>query len=146
MAKVSVGGASMLTRKLLEQCINDYHWMLRVVVENTSDMHAEVKTVVYGIDAAMPRVVGISDPIANEVARKERHYKKIQDYKSKILIVQERINKVTEPREEQILYWLLEGKSARWIASQMNLSHPTIKNIKDDIILQMLSQTKTGGS
>jgi len=52
--------------------------------------------------------------------------------------VQERIDKVHTPREIEVLFWLLEGSSMRWIAQHMALSATSIGRIKDNIVNQMM--------
>ncbi|WP_442852705.1 LuxR C-terminal-related transcriptional regulator [Bacillus sp. J33] len=40
---------------------------------------------------------------------------------------------ISDDREIEVLHWLLEGKSNRWIAMHMGLSHSHIGRIKDSI-------------
>ena len=88
----------------------------------------------------MPRAAGsTSDPILSEVNRRAVHLKRIKDYEYKIVEVQKRIEKVTTDREAEVLFWLLEGKSMRWVGKHMALSHVTISNIKENIVKQMLA-------
>lgn len=49
------------------------------------------------------------------------------------------IDKVKGVREIQVLDWMLDGKSMRWIAKSMGLSHTHIQNIKDSIVKQMIN-------
>jgi DNA-binding NarL/FixJ family response regulator len=44
---------------------------------------------------------------------------------------------ITEDREIEVLHWLLKGKSYRWIAMHMGLSHSHIGRIKDSIVKKM---------
>ncbi len=74
----------------------------------------------------------------SEVARRSKHVKRIKEYEYKITAVQERIDKVHTPREIEVLFWLLEGSSMRWIAQHMALSATSIGRIKDNIVNQMM--------
>ncbi|MFJ5766789.1 LuxR C-terminal-related transcriptional regulator [Lysinibacillus sp. NPDC093210] len=53
--------------------------------------------------------------------------------------VQYLIEKVDGDREVQVLNWMLDGKSQRWIGQHMALSATSIKRIKDNIVKQMIA-------
>lgn len=129
-----------MTKEEMEQLLKDYHWMINsvtVIREGMNDV-SEGLTARYGLDAAMPKKNGShSDPIYREFTRRDRRWKKIHDYERKIQIVQERIPLITEDREIEVLHWLLEGKSLRWIGRHMGISDRHIGRIKDSIIHKM---------
>lgn len=133
--------AKSVNKHLLDQWIKDYHWMVNTVKKMRNDLTVVgAKTAQYGIEATMPRAAGsTSDPILSEVNRRAVHLKRIKDYEYKIVEVQKRIEKVTTDREAEVLFWLLEGKSMRWVGKHMALSHVTISNIKENIVYQMLA-------
>lgn len=129
-----------LNKELLEQWIKDYHWMVNTVKEiRISFDIIGAKTAKYGIEATLPKVVGNSDPILSEVNRRENHMKRIKEYEYKIMEVQNRVSRINSDRESEILFWLLEGKSLRWIGERMCLSTSTIYRLKENIILLMLN-------
>ncbi|MFJ5566534.1 hypothetical protein [Lysinibacillus xylanilyticus] len=66
-----------------------------------------------------------------------RYPKRVAEYERKLLEVQMLIDKVSGEREIQVLNWMLDGRSKRWIGQNMGLSHTHIKNIKDQIVEQM---------
>lgn len=132
----------MMTEKQLEQLLKDYHWMInsvKVMREGLNDI-GEGMTAQYGLQAAMPKASGNpSDPIYREFERRDKRWKKINDYEIKINSIQERINSISIDREVEVLHWLLEGKSMRWVGRHMELSHTNIQRIKDTVIRKMLS-------
>ncbi|WP_369354210.1 LuxR C-terminal-related transcriptional regulator [Lysinibacillus capsici] len=48
------------------------------------------------------------------------------------------MERVNGDREVQVLNWMLDGKSQRWIGQHMALSVTSIKRIKDNIVNQMM--------
>ena len=126
-----------MTEKQIEQLLKDYHWMINSVAmmrEGLKDIGGGL-TAQYGLEAAMPKASGNhSDPIYQEVNRREKRWKKISDYECKIQTVQDKIHLISIDREIEVLHWLLEGKSMRWIGLHMGLSHTNIQNIKTRIV------------
>ncbi|TKI50698.1 helix-turn-helix domain-containing protein [Lysinibacillus tabacifolii] len=120
--------------------ITDYHWMVNAIKEMREEMVIGAKTAQYGIEASLPKAVGgIGDPIMQEAIRRSKNNKRVADYEKKILEVQKLLEKVTGDREIQVLNWMLDGKSKRWIAKKMELSHTQIQNIKENILIKMLA-------
>lgn len=133
-------GEGQITKEKLDQWIKDYRWMINTVEQLQMEYRYNgAKITQYGIEATLPKASGqTSDVVFTEVVRRNKHLKRINEYIFKIKEVQKRVDKVTEPREAEVLYWLLEGKSMRWIGQHMALSHVSIKNIKESIIESML--------
>ncbi len=129
-----------MNRAEIEKILKDYHWMInsiKIMRESLRDA-GEGLTAQYGLEAVMPKAQGTtSDPIYKEVVRRGKRWKKIEEYEKKIMAFQELFYKVYEERECEVLYWLLEGKSYRWIADHMSLSHSHIRRIKENIVNQM---------
>ncbi|MEK3935945.1 DNA-binding response regulator [Sporosarcina sp. FSL W7-1349] len=129
-----------MTEKQIEQLLKDYHWMInsvKIMREGLNDI-GDGLTAQYGLDAAMPKASGNhSDPIYREFTRREKRWKKIVDYERKIKVVQERMHVITIDREVEVLHWLLEGKSMRWIGLHMGLSDRHIGRIKDTVVRKM---------
>ncbi|MFJ7663934.1 helix-turn-helix transcriptional regulator [Lysinibacillus sp. NPDC097162] len=129
-----------ITPDTLDSIIKDYHWMVNAIKEMRTEMIVGVKTAQYGIDATLPKAAGgVGDPIMQEVIRRSKNIKRVEEYEKKILEVQKLIEKVTGDREVQVLNWMLDGKSKRWIATSMGLSHTHIQNIKENILIKMLA-------
>lgn len=130
----------VITPDTLDSIIRDYHWMVNAIKKMREEMVIGAKTAQYGIEATLPRAAGsVRDPIQFELNRRFRHLRRIKDYEHKILEVQQRLDKVVNCRDAEILFWLLEGKSMRWIGKHMNLSHTNIQLIRKNIIRNMIS-------
>lgn len=133
-------GEGQITKEKLDQWIKDYRWMINTVEQLQMEYRYNgAKIAQYGIEATLPKASGqTSDVVFTEVVRRNKHLKRINEYIRKIQEVQKRIDKITEPREAEVLFWLLDGKSLRWIGLHMGLSHVTIRKIKDSILENML--------
>lgn len=135
-------GKGQITKEKLDQWIKDYRWMINTVEELQSELDFKgAKIAQYGVEATLPKASGqTSDVVFAEVVRRNKHLKRINEYIFKIQEVQKRVDKVKEPREAEVLFWLLEGKSMRWIGKHMELSHTNIQNIREVILERMLNE------
>lgn len=126
--------------KQIESILKDYHWMMnsiKILRDSMKDA-GEGLTAQYGDAAGMPKAQGTtSDPVYRENVRRERRYSVIHKYEAKISVIQDRMHLITDDREIEVLHWLLEGKSYRWIAMHMGLSHSHIGRIKDSIVMKL---------
>ncbi|MBU8768690.1 DNA-binding response regulator [Cytobacillus oceanisediminis] len=110
---------------------------IKVLRDSMKDA-GEGLTAQYGNEAGMPKAQGTtSDPVYRECVRREKRFSVIHKYEAKISVIQDRIHLITDAREIEVLHWLLEGKSYRWIAMHMGLSHTQIGRIKDSIVKKM---------
>ncbi|WP_231630225.1 hypothetical protein [Lysinibacillus sp. ZYM-1] len=66
-----------------------------------------------------------------EAIRRSKNIKRVAKYERKLLNVQMHVERVTGDREVQVLNWMLDGKSQRWIGQHMAFSANSIKRIKD---------------
>ncbi|PAD67015.1 hypothetical protein CHH83_20830 [Bacillus sp. 7586-K] len=133
-----------MNRKDIENILKDYHWMINSIkILNDSMKDAgEGLTAQYGDAAGMPKAQGTTgDPIYREIVRREKRYKVINRYKAKISVIQDRLHLIETDRELEVLHWLLEGKSYRWIGAHMGLSFSHIKRIRDSIVEQLSEET-----
>ncbi|MGE8037878.1 LuxR C-terminal-related transcriptional regulator [Lysinibacillus sp. NPDC093692] len=129
-----------ITPDALDSMITDYHWMVNAIKEMRAEMVIGAKTAQYGIEATLPKAAGgVGDPIMQEAIRRSKNIKRVAEYEKKLLEVQFLVDLVTGDREMQVLNWMLDGKSKRWIATNMGLSHTHIQNIKDSIVKQMVN-------
>lgn len=130
----------------IESLLKDYHWKLhsvRIMRESVGEVNSNL-TAQYGLEAAMPKAKSNpSDPILKEVERRDKRWKKVSAYERDIQFVQARISLVTDERESEVLHWLLEGKSMRWIGLHMGLSDKHIGRIKDRIVSHMSHMSDT---
>jgi hypothetical protein len=135
-----------LEKKEIENILKDYHWMMNSIKlerESLKDIDGNF-TAKYGIEASLPKAIGNnSDPIFKETLRREKRWGKIVKYENKVRLIQDRIHCVINEREHEVLHWLLEGKSLRWISDHMGLSPTHIHRIKNSIIEKMEQREQT---
>lgn len=74
-----------------------------------------------------------------DAIRRSKNIKRVTEYEKKLLEVQMLLENFTGDREVQVLNWMLDGKSQRWIGQHMALSATSIKRIKDSIVKQMMA-------
>jgi DNA-binding NarL/FixJ family response regulator len=120
--------------------LRDYHWLINSIKVMRESMAAAGERIVrtYDIDSDMPKAQGgTSDPVFQEIVRREKRWKNIYEYEVKVKVIQERIHLITDERELEVLHLLLDGKSYSWIARHMGLSDRHIRRIKDSIAEQM---------
>lgn len=133
-----------MMKKEIEQILKDYHWMINSIkiMRDSLKYAGEGITAQYGDESAMPKAKGTTgDPIYREYLRREKRWNKIKQYEQKVNVIQERIYLISDERELEVLHWLLEGKSYRWIGNHMGLSFSHIKRIRDSIVERMSKET-----
>lgn len=137
---MSYSEGDLMNKKEIENILKDYHWMInsiKILRDSMKDA-GEGLTAQYGIEATLPKPQGItSDPVYKETVRREKRYSKIAQYEEKVQVIQDRMYLIINERENEVLHWLLEGKSYRWIALHMGLSHSHIRRLKESIVDQL---------
>lgn len=130
-----------MMKKEIEQILKDYHWMInsiKIMRKSLQEAGEERLTAQYGDESALPKPKGTtSDPVYREILRREKRWRKIEQYERKVKMVQDRIHVIQDEREFEVLHWLLDGKSYSWIARHMGLSERHIRRLKDSIVEQM---------
>ncbi|MEC1373398.1 DNA-binding response regulator [Heyndrickxia oleronia] len=133
-----------MNKKEIENILKDYHWMINSIKELRKSLQSagEGLTAQYGVEATLPKPQGITgDPIYRELIRREKRHVVINKYKKKISVIQDRLYLIKDDRELEVLHWLLEGKSYRWIGMHMGLSFSHIKRIRDSIVDKLADET-----
>jgi len=135
-------GQINLNRYQLDRAIKRYHSNLCKYMRMKDEVNSispAVSTAQYGIEATLPKAVGAnSDPIYQHVAMKKRREEEVESVKNELLLVQGLIYKVKGEKENDVLYWLLEGMSLRWIGSKLNISHTSVQRIRERILDLMM--------
>lgn len=135
-----------MNKQEIEQALRDYHWMLnsiKIMRESLKDAGDNV-TSQYGIEASLPKGKGkVSDPIYSEVVRRSKYWRSVHGYEKKVSLIQKRIHLIQDDKEKEVLHWILEGKSYRWISRHMKLSETHVRRIKDSIVTQMSQTSQT---
>jgi DNA-directed RNA polymerase specialized sigma subunit len=133
-----------MKKEQIANILKDYHWMLKsisVLNESLADAGGGI-TSQYGVESGLPKPHRTnSDPVYKELLRREKRYRVIDKYKSRISIIQDRLHLIEDEREIEVLHWLLEGKSYRWIGRHMGLSFSHIKRLRDSIVCQLASES-----
>lgn len=127
----------MVKKSEIENILKDYNWMINSIkiMRKSLEQAGEGLTAQYGIESSLPKPQGTnSDPIYREVVRRSKRWDKIRQYEEKVRVIQSRIHLVNDEREYEVLHWLLEGKSMRWIGLHMGLSNTHIHRIKNAIV------------
>lgn len=133
-----------MQRKEIELILKDYHWMINSIkiMRKSLEQAGEGLTAQYGLESSLPKPKGqTGDPIYSEVVRRSRRWEKIRHYENEVRKIQSRIHIITDEREYEVLHWLLEGKSMRWIGMHMGLSTSHIHRIKNDIVDKLANGT-----
>lgn len=128
------------TTKEIEGILKDYQWMLNTVKTMREELEETDGAAIaqYGIESVIPKGKGdTGDVVFSEVLRRNKQWERIEAYEERIRFVQDNLHRVTDLRESEVLYWLLEGKSNAWIANHMMLSHTHIKRMIRSIAEQM---------
>lgn len=136
-----------MNRHQIEQLLKDYYWKMNSIKEMRKDLNEQPMssnglTSQYGDDSDMPKPQGgNSDPVYKEYIRRQKQWKNVYRYEVDIQRLQDIIYVIEDEREEEVLHWLLNGKSYRWIGKHMGLSFSHIKRIRDSIVEQLSDGT-----
>ena len=108
---------------------------IKIMRKSLQEGGEERITAQYGDESALPKPKGTtSDPVYRELLRREKRWRKIEEYERKVKMIQDRIHVIQDEREFEVLNWLLDGKSYRWIGHHMGLSFSHIRRIRDSIV------------
>jgi uncharacterized protein YerC len=136
-----------MNKKEIENILKDYHWMINSIkiLRDSMKSAGEGGLTAKWEDSDMPRAQGgTSDPVFREAVRREKRWNKVKQYEDKVKIIQDRLIAITDDREFEVLHWLLEGKSYRWIGMHMGLSFSHIKRIRDSIVNKLAGDETNG--
>lgn len=142
-----IRGGKMTSRKEIENILKDYHWMInsiKIMQEHLDDSIGEGLVAQGGIESTLPKPQGVTgDPVYREYIRREKHWKRIEEYTKKVKVIQERIHVITDEREIEVLHWLLEGNGYSWISRHMGLSVTHTRRLRDSIVNKMANTVDT---
>jgi Bacterial regulatory proteins, luxR family. len=130
----------MMNKKEIAKILRDYHWMINEIARQRKMMLEVNQSITgqYGIDGSMPHGKGeTSDPVAQEVIRREKKSKWIERLERQVLYIQRRIHLITDEREKAVLECLLDGMSIIQISYHMGLSRRHVQRLRDDIVDKM---------
>jgi DNA-directed RNA polymerase specialized sigma subunit len=131
-----------MDKKEIERLLKDYYWKINSIKEFNNYFTSNGLVAQYGIESSLPKPRGTtSDPVNREMERRQKRRRTIAQYELDVAIIQDRMNVITDEREIEVLNWLLDGKSYRWIGNHMGLSFSHIKRIRDSIVEQLANET-----
>lgn len=135
-------GQINLNRYQLDRAIKRYHENMCKYMrlrEEVDSLTPAASIGQYGVEATLPKAVGAnSDPIFQHIFMKKRREEELELVKNELLLVQGLIYKVKDGKEKEVLYWLLEGMSFRWIGAKINMSHTSVQRVRERILDSML--------
>lgn len=134
-----LGRGGKMNKREIEQALRDYKWMINEIKRQRELLsHIGGKVVAQGgIESAMPKAQGkTSDPVAQEVIRRDKNNRWLIKLENKVLFIQKRIPIIEDEREKAVLNCMLDGLSMKAIGQHMGLSRSHIYNIKESIIEQ----------
>ena len=132
-----------MDKREIEQALRDYHWMVKEIarLRDILDYAGEGITRQYGVESGQPKPKGsVGDPVYMEVVRREKQWKRLEKLENKVRLIQERIDVITDEREQTVLDCTLDGMSVTAISRHMGLSRKHIQRIKDDIVARMVEK------
>lgn len=133
-------GLDSMNEKQIEQALRDYNWMINEI-KRQRELLSHIGTNVVaqgGIESTMPKAQGeTSDPVAQEVIRRDKNNDWLNKLESKVLYIQKRMCIIQDEREKVILECLLDGLSMSAIGRHVGLSERHIRRIKDTIVSKM---------
>lgn len=132
-----------MNKKEIHDAIFNYHWMIRLLINKRDEMTGSSNSLVakYGVEAATTGVKeNVSDPIFQEFLRIERYEKNTERIRRKVTMIQKHSKSITNLKEQLILDKLLDGKSMREIASELDMSLGAV-NRKKNIIVNKIYQS-----
>lgn len=132
-----------MNKKEIHDAIFNYHWMIRLLINKRDEMTGSSNSLVakYGVEAATAGVKeNVSDPIFQEFLRIERYEKNTERIRRKVTMIQKHSKSITNLKEQLILDKLLDGKSMREIASELDMSLGAV-NRKKNIIVNKIYQS-----
>jgi len=126
-----------MNEKKIEQALRDYNWMINEI-KRQRDLLSHVGGNVVaqgGIESSMPKAQGeTSDPVAQEVIRRDKASRWVLNLEDKVLFIQKRIHVITDEKEKAVLECMLDGLSMVAIGKHMGLSRRHVYNIKTSIV------------
>lgn len=131
-----------MNKREIHDAIMDYHWMIKLLIAKKAEMTGNSDSLVgkYGIDASLPKGKGnTSDPVYQEMLRIERFNRNTEKIRRKVMMIQKHSKAINNIRDQLILDELLDGRSLREIAYDLNMSLSAVKRRKDNIVNKIYS-------
>lgn len=114
--------------------LRDYNW----IVKETNRIKLELNKVesvgVASYSSEPKGGNGVSDRIGGEVIRREKKYKRLDAYLSKIEFIEQRADNIVDDKEKVVLDCILDGMGINTIAVHLNMSRRMVHKLRDNIV------------
>lgn len=138
--------AKRMNKEEISTTLRDYNWIINEIKRQRKLLEdaGSNLTAQYGFEASLPKPQGSnSDPIFQEVVRREKKSKWVERLEKKVLFIQSRIDRIQDERERAVLECILDGMSMKAISRHMGLSTRHIQRIKNSIVDKMSDLSDT---
>nr|WP_289038256.1 DNA-binding response regulator [uncultured Allobacillus sp.] len=125
-----------MKEKEIKYILHNYHWMIQTIALKRSELNDAGESLIaqYGLAAAMPKAQGMnSDPIYNEVERRQKAHASIEKIERKVRFIQDNMHVITDVKEKLVLNKMLDGHSLRMIARQTGMTFSMVRTHKNNI-------------
>ncbi|MDZ5711643.1 helix-turn-helix transcriptional regulator [Jeotgalibacillus haloalkalitolerans] len=125
-----------MNKEQIANTLKDYHWMVATLADKRNMMITSAGLVAKGgIESSLPSGQGQhSDPVFNEVTRREKQNKFTRQLEEKVLYIQQAVEEIDNPKDQAVLHYLLLGKSYMEIAIRLDLSKDEVRWCRKRII------------
>lgn len=119
------------------EVLKNYHWMVKEINRidqylNETDFNGCAQ---YGIEATMPKASGtVGRALENEVARRMKKAKRLNEYIDKVNFVNERIDRIKNEKEKVVLDCLLDGLSLTAVSKHLGISRQQVTDLRDNLV------------
>lgn len=134
-----------MNKREIYDAIRNYRWMMKVLISKRMEETQKSGSLVskYGIEASLPKPQSDpSDPVYQEILRIERYEKNTNKIRRKVVLIQRHSKAIKNTRDQLILDMLLDAKSLRDIAVELDMSVSAVKRRQDVIVNQIYSSIK----
>lgn len=131
----------------IENALRDYCWMNKEIARLTDELKVvNTKcTAQYGIEAAMPKGGGTSNPVESEIISKDRKSKTLEKFLKKVSFIDKHSSCIDDDRQLTVLNCMLDGMSMVAISQHMGFSERKVYTIKDEIVRKIKENAENAG-
>lgn len=119
------------------EILQGYHWIKKEVNRIRLELNKIDSVGVASYSDEPKGGNAISNPVAAEVNRREKKYKRLDSYLDKMNFIDQRTGNVTNEKHKAALDCMLDGMSMSAIAIHMNISRRTVHHIRDEIVKKL---------
>ena len=114
--------------------LRDYNWIVKEANRIKLELNKVESVGVASYSGEPKGGNGVSDRIGGEVIRREKKYKRLDGYLSKIAFIEERADNIADDKEKVVLDCILDGMGINTIAVHLNMSRRMVHKLRDNIV------------